>query len=465
MFVAARVLTSPSSLMLKQNHFHSNTDRIFMEINVDIQPDCTATLTASIPADTTSARRTSIVNAYAGKAKLPGFRPGKTPKSMIEKRFKKEIEEELLDALFDAACSAALEQNPKLKVLNFGKPEQSLDDKGIYTVTCPMTVVPEFELPEYKGIEVTVPSSEVTEKDIDEAINALAEQTAEFTPVTRAAKMDDVAVIDFNTTLEGKPVAEAVGKAVGFLEGRENQWMKVEDDQFLPGLATSLEGMQAGDTKDITVSLADTFPLEELRGKDLVFHTTLKEVREKTLPVIDEAFAEKVLPGKTLEELKELVKDNLTQRKNLQIDESKADQITEKLADLLDFNLPESVIEREVYGILQQKLQQVMRGGNTPEDMDKFLEEAREEARNEARRNLKVFFMLQEVAQAENISVTEMELYNEVARQADQQKKNIKSYIRELQREGRVHGIRMSLLTAKVLDFLTKEAKVTVDEQ
>lgn len=465
MFVAARVLTSPSSLMLKQNHFHSNTDRIFMEINVDIQPDCTATLTASIPADTTSARRTSIVNAYAGKAKLPGFRPGKTPKSMIEKRFKKEIEEELLDALFDAACSAALEQNPKLKVLNFGKPEQSLDDKGIYTVTCPMTVVPEFELPEYKGIEVTVPSSEVTEKDIDEAINALAEQTAEFTPVTRAAKMDDVAVIDFNTTMEGKPVAEAVGKTVGFLEGRENQWMKVEDDQFLPGLATSLEGMQAGDTKDITVSLADTFPLEELRGKDLVFHTTLKEVREKTPPVIDEAFAEKVLPGKTLEELKELVKDNLAQRKTLQIDESKADQITEKLADLLDFNLPESVIEREVYGILQQKLQQVMRGGNTPEDMDKFLEEAREEARNEARRNLKVFFMLQEVAQAENISVTEMELYNEVARQADQQKKNIKSYIRELQREGRVHGIRMSLLTAKVLDFLTKEAKVTIDEQ
>ena len=93
------------------------------------------------------------------------------------------------------------------------------------------------------------------------------------------------------------------------------------------------------------------------------------------------------------------------------------------------------------------------------------LEEAREEAKQEAKRNLKVFFMLQEVAQVEKIAVTEMELYNEVARQARQQKKNLKSYIRELQREGRVHGIRMSLLTAKVLDFLTKEAKVTVDEQ
>ena len=100
-----------------------------MEINVDIQPDCTATLKASIPAETTAARRASIVDSYAGKAKLPGFRPGKTPKSIIEKRFKKEIEEELLDTLFETACSAALEENPKLKVLNFGKPEQSLDSK------------------------------------------------------------------------------------------------------------------------------------------------------------------------------------------------------------------------------------------------------------------------------------------------------------------------------------------------
>ena len=93
------------------------------------------------------------------------------------------------------------------------------------------------------------------------------------------------------------------------------------------------------------------------------------------------------------------------------------------------------------------------------------MEDARDEARIEARRYLKVFFMPQEVAQVEKISVTEMELYNEVARQARQQKKALTAYIREVPREGRVHGIRMSLLTAKVLDFLTKEAKVTVDEQ
>lgn len=461
----ARVLTATALSWPRQNHFLLTLTVLFMEINVDIQPDCTATLKASIPAETTVARRNAIVDSYAGKAKLPGFRPGKTPKSIIEKRFKKEIEEELLDTLFEMACSSALEENPKLKVLNFGKPEQTLDAQGNYSATSTMTVVPEFELPEYKGIEVKVPSSEVTETEIEKSLNTLAEQIAEFTTVDRAAQKEDVAIIDFKTTLDNKPVAEAIGKPVGFLEGREGQWMKVEDDQFLPGFASALEGLKANESKDITVTIPSTFPITELRDKVLVFHTTVKEVREKQLPTIDDAFAEKVLPGKKLEELKATLKEDLAHRKAMQIDEAKADQITEKLADMLDFNLPEAVVEREVYGILQQKLQQAMYSGNAPADMDKFVEEAREEAKTEAKRNLKVFFMLQEVAQVEKISVTEMELYNEVARQARQQKKNLKTYIRELQREGRVHGIRMSLLTAKVLDFLTKEAKVTVDEQ
>lgn len=104
-----------------------------------------------------------------------------------------------------------------------------------------------------------------------------------------------------------------------------------------------------------------------------------------------------------LEELKTALKENLAQRKAMQIDEAKADQITEKLADMLDFNLPEAVVEREVYGILQQKMQQAMYSGNAPADMDKFVEEAREEAKQEAKRNLKVFFMLQEVAQVEKL--------------------------------------------------------------
>ncbi len=437
-----------------------------MEINVDIQPDCTATLKATIPADTAMARRDSIVSSYAAQAKLPGFRPGKTPKSFIEKRYKDEIYKELLASLFDSACSGALEQNPKLKVLNFGTPDHGITDENEYHLTTTLTIVPDFDLPEYKGIEVTVPSTEVTDKDVEDALNNLAEQVAEYTPVEREAKIDDIAIIDFKSTMEGKPVAEAVGKPVGFLEGREDYWMKVEeDDRYLPGFSSGLAGMKAGESKDITVTIPENFPFPELNGKEVTFHTTVKEVREKQLPEINDELADKVFPGKSLEELKEAIKENLAHQKTMQADEANADQITEKQADLLNFNLAEALIEQEVGGILQRKMQQAMYGGQPPADMGKFIEEAREEAREEAKRNLKVFFMLQEVASVENLSISDQELFVEISRQAQQRKKPLKAYIRELQSQNAVHGIRMSLLTAKVLDFLTKEAKVTVAEQ
>ncbi len=434
-----------------------------MDISVDIQPDCTATLKATIGTDVTTQRRNAIVDSYAAQAKIPGFRPGKTPKSIIAKRYKEQIESELLGELFDSVCREALEQNDKLKVLNFGTPDHSFDEAGAYTVSSTMTIVPEFELPEYKGIEVTAPSEEVTDADMEQALTQLAEQTAEFEPVEREAQMDDVCVIDFKSTLDGQPLAEALGKPAGFMEGREGQWMKVEEDSFLPGFASSLAGMKAGESKDITVEIPESFPVEDLRNKTLVMATTVVEVREKKLPAIDDEFAKRMMGG-TLDELKEAMKARLASQKKMAANEAKADQITEKLADMLDFNLPEVIVERELHGVLQQKLQEAMYSGNVPADMDKFVEEAREDARKSAVRNLKVFFMLQEIAQKENIAVSDEELYYEVAAQAKRQKKNLKSYIRELHRDGRMHGIRLSLLTAKVLDFLTGEAKVTISE-
>lgn len=437
-----------------------------MDITVETQPDCTATLKATVSAADTASRRQAIVATYANRVKLPGFRPGKAPASTVEKRFNKEITAELTDSLYQEVCSEALEKNTDLKVLDFGKPEESYDKDGAFSVTTTLTIVPNFTLPEYKGIEVTVPSDDVTDADVDKAISDLALRVAEYNTVDKAAAPDNAVIIDFTTTLDGKPVAEALGKPAGFLEGREDQWMKVEEDGFIPGFAKGLEGTKAGDTKDIPVTLPDTFPFSDLRGKEVVFHVTVKEVKEQAIPAIDEAFAERLMPGKTLDEIKVMIREDLVKRKKTEIDNLKADQITEKLADTLDFDLPVALIEREAYGITQQKMQELMYSGQvtTPEDMESRMESVREEASKEAKRNLKVYFMLQEIAREEKISVTDQELTAEVFQQAQRAKQNPKTFIRQLQREGRIHGIRMSLLTAKVLDSLVKNATVKVSE-
>lgn len=431
-----------------------------MDITVEPQADCTATLTASIPAADTAKRRQAIVASYQNRAKIPGFRPGKVPASTIEKRFSQAINEELMSELFQSVCDETLQNDSKLKVLSFGKPEQTLGDDGAYSVTSTMTIVPDFDLPEYKGLAVKVESDEVTDEELDGAMKDLAARMADFNTVERPIAKGDVAIIDFTSTLDGKPVAEAIGKPAGFIEGREAQWMPVEEDSFLPGLTEGLIGLSTGETKDVEVTMTNEFPIADLQGKKVVFHVTVKEVRERTVPEINEEFAERIMPGKSVEEIRELMKTDLQRRKKSDIDNQKADQITDQLAEAIDFPLPESLIENESTGVLQRKMQEFIYSGSAQGDLEGKMDEFRAEAKAEATRNLRVYFMLQEIARAEEIGVSDQELGVEIMQQAERAKKNPKSYIRELQREGRIHGIRMSLLTAKVLDFLVKEAKV-----
>ncbi|MEG2326880.1 MAG: trigger factor, partial [Akkermansia sp.] len=352
--------------------------------------------------------------------------------------------------------------NPNLKVLDFGESNETWGEDGSYHVSSSLIIVPDFQLPEYKGIEITVGSDEVSDEEFDEALNDLAKRLAEFKETDRAANDGDMVIIDFTTTLDGKPVAEAVGKPVGFLEGRQDQWMKVEEDGFIPGFGEGLKGLKAGDTKDIEVTLNEQFPVTDLAGKTIVFKTIAKEVREQIIPEFNEALAERIMPGKTIDEIKTRIRENLGNMKKAEIDNDKADQITEKLADAIDFPLPDSLVEREAVGITQQKIQQIINSGSVPADLETKLDSLQEENEKEAARNLRVFFILQEIGRAEQIAISDQELFAEIYRLAEKAKKNVKTYARELQKEGRIQGIRISLLTAKVLDFLVKEAKITV---
>ncbi len=434
-----------------------------MDITIEKQADCTATLKATVPADAVATLKDQIASSYTSHAKIPGFRPGKAPKSVILKRYEAAIEEELVNSLSEQVCDEALTQNPDLKVLDFGKAETATTDNGEFTYSSTLTIVPDFELPEYMGIEVSVASDDVTDADVEDALNQFAQQNAKFETVDRAAAMGDVTVIDFKTTVEGQPTADALGKPVGFLEGREGHWVFMEEDSFMPGLSEGLVGSKAGDTKDITITVPENFPFADLIGKELVFHVSVKEIREKQVPAIDDELFATALPGKTMDEIKDIVRENLKQQKENANNEAKADQISEKLADAIDFELPEALVERESYNVLQRKLYAAMQAGE--KEFDGIVDKLREEAKTETRRNLRVYFMLQEVARRENISVTDHEMSNAIMRLAQQEKAtNLKSFVKKLQKEGRIPGIRLSLITSKVLDLLVKNAKVTISE-
>ena len=433
-----------------------------MEITIDKISDCQVSLSATVPASDVATIKDGILSTYAKSARLPGFRPGKAPKSMIAKRYATEIGEELDYRMKSDIQDKCLDENPDLKVLDFGTPEGVVAEDGSYTLKATLTVVPDFELPEYMGIEVTVPPTDVTDAEIDETLQKFAESSAKHEVTERASAKGDIVVVDFKTTCEGKPTAEYCGKSVGFLEGREGYWVSLEDDRFIPELADGLVGVSAGETKDIVAKLKEDFPISDLAGKEITFSCVVKEVREKQVPEVTPELFASALPGKSMEEIRDIVRDNLKSSKERSNDEAKADQISEKLADQLSFALPADLVERENENTVQRKLYAAIQAGNY--DAAKDMDAMREEAKAETERNLRVYFALQEIARREMITATDAEMLNAISNMAEQaREKNLKNFVRKLQRENRMTGIRLSIITSKVIDLLARNAKVTVE--
>ncbi len=432
-----------------------------MDISINKTSDCQATLNVTVPADEVAKLEDSILASYMQSARVPGFRPGKAPRSIIAKRYADMIREELDTRIKSDIQEKALSENPELKVLDFGNPTGGKQEDGSYTLASTITIVPDFELPEYMGLEVSVPSSEVSDEEVEDTLRKYAEASAEHVVVERASAASDVAVIDFKTSIEGKPAAEYCGKPVGFMEGREGHWVNLDGDSFLPGLAEGLVGLAAGESKDVDVTLREDFPISELAGKTVTFSCTVKEVREKKVPEVTPELFAGSLPGKSMEEIRSIVRENMKSNKERANDEAKADQISEQIADKLSFALPAELVERENENTVQRKLYAAIQAGNY--DAAKDMDALKADSVVETERNLRVYFALQEIARRENIVASDNEMLQSIAQMAQQAKeKNLKKFIQKLQRENRMTGIRLSIVTSKVLDLLARNAKVTI---
>jgi len=301
-----------------------------MNIVVEKQPKCVATLRVEIPAEKVSGQRAEILRGYASKARVPGFRPGKAPASVVEKRFQKEITEELNGSLFNEAFDEALKQE-SLKVIDFGVPENvTTTPEGGLSFSSKLTLAPEVQLPDYKGITVTVPPAALPDEEVNKQLTALQERFADFKDIEgRAAAAGDFAIIDYTSTVEGKPTEEFLGKSAGYIAGREGFWVRLDEQAFLPGFALQLEGLNVGDSKEISIVLPEDFALSGIAGKEIVFATTLKELKEAVLPELNDELAAKLLPGKTIEDIKTIIRDNMGQERQRKIDDQKVNQIVE----------------------------------------------------------------------------------------------------------------------------------------
>ena len=436
-----------------------------MNVAFESLPNCLANLRIEVDPPDVQKKMGEITSQYTKQARLPGFRPGKAPRSVVEKKFTKEIREEVTRQVLSDACRSAIEER-KLRVLSLSEIEDVEwgDDKSL-KFRATLILQPEFDVPDYKGIPVTVPSSEVTDKEVEESIEALREQQADFPEVSpaRPAAMEDYVVVDYDGTIDGEPVHVKFPKAGKPLSHNKDFWIKMTDEAFFPGYCANLVGANVGETREFDVEVPADFPVEGMPGNKIHYKVTLKELKQRVLPELNDAFAETIAKGKTLEGLRTMAREELVRQKQRQAESSKRATVMTHLTSKVECELPTSMVRQQTQSILDEIVKENQERGVADEILREHEKDLVGSAAQSARERIKGTFILLRIAEKEKISVTEMDMRRRIAQLASRSKMTFDKMLKELQKRGVIDQIREELVTAKTLDFVASQASVAGD--
>jgi len=436
-----------------------------MNVQVEALPNCLATLRVDLPPDAVNAAREDIARDYAAHAKLPGYRPGKAPRAVVERKFQKEIREELERKLLSESTRAAISaKNLRvLQVQNVDDVEFAPDQSLHFTAT--VIIAPEFELPEYRNIVVTVPPEEVSEEDVDKALENLRKQGATFEDIEgRVLEMNDFAIIDYDGTTNGKPVSEVYPKAGKPLTTNRGFWIRLTAEAFLPGFSEALVGAALDETREFDLTVPGDFSLPEMAGALLHYKVTIKGLKAQKLPPLDDAFALTIVDGKTLAELRELVKGELAREKKEHSEGQKREQVMAYLIGKVECELPQNYVAGEVRRVLADIVQQEQARGVTDEALKASEKELVAAASRAAKEKLKGRFILQRIAEAEKVTVTPAEMRGRVAAMAARYGMTPDKAAKELEKRDAMDRVAEDILSGKVIDFLVANADVRTAE-
>jgi trigger factor len=432
-----------------------------MNVEVESLPNCIASMRVELPPDRVTKEWEEIVQGFRQYARIPGFRPGKAPQNVVEVKFRKEIQEELTKKLVSETTREAI-RDKGLKVLSISSVEdvEFTPEKSL-RFTATLVTSPEFELPDYKGIPVKVPSEEVTEEEINRTIEGLRERHATFSDVTgRTLETGDFAVIDYSTTLDGKPLLEVEPKAPKMLGGGKDFWIKLEEATFLKGFSDHLVGQAVVETREFDLAVPEEGAIAELANKQLHFAVALKGIKKMELPEANDEFADHVVKGTTMETLREKVKEQLAHEKSHKIEASKQNQIIEFLVSRVDFELPQSYVKDETRRIMSEIVHQNQLRGVTEEVLRNNQKDIVNTASRNAKDRLKANFILTRIAEKEGVEVDGAELRERIHALAHQYRVTEQKMKADLEKNGLLSQVREEVLIGKVLDFLTSNARV-----
>ena len=395
----------------------------------------------------------AVAKAYAkmrNKISVPGFRPGKAPRKMVEKLYGPEVfYSDAVDEAFPAAYEKAVESE-KLDTIGYPEVEMVGDaTKDGFTFKATVAVYPDVKLGEYKGVSAPKEEVKVTADDVKERLNEMAERNARLVSVERKAKKGDTAVIDF----------EGFDNGVAFAGGKgENYELELGSGSFVPGFEDQVIGMKAGEEKDIDITFPEDYQ-KDLAGKAVVFHVKVNEVKFKELPELDDDFAKDVSEFDTLKELKDDIKKQIEADRQKAVDVAYENALIEKVANTIECEIPEILIEQQCRRFLEEFKSRVMAQGipydqyakMTGMDEKKFMEDGREPAIKQVKMDLAIA----QIIEQENLEATAEEIeeeYKKLSGYYGMDVDMVKKYLGE-------NEVRTQILNTKAVAVVVDNAK------
>jgi trigger factor len=411
-------------------------------------------ITVTVPRGKIDAKFDELFGELSTTAQVPGFRIGRAPRRLIEKRFGREVSRDVRNALLGESLGEAIEQSG-LKTL--GEPEIDLDavelpDSGEMAFSFEVEVAPEFELPELKGIRVEKRSAEVTEERIEAFVERLRLSRARYEATEEGAREGDVVLVGARITGEGVEPVERHGLTLRVAAGQVEGLPLID-------LGERLAGMKAGETATLTVTAPEAHPNEAWRGRELTVELTVSQVRRRILPDVDDDFAAQA-GFDSLAKMREYMAARLRDQLAVETRRHMRDQACRYLLDHTEFELPAGVVARHTAGLLRRRAVDLLLRGVPREEIDEHLTELQAAASDEARRELKLSFILENIAEAQEVEVGADEVNSRIAQMASAHNRRPERVRQELQRDGSLEQVAASLREEKVLERLLDEAEV-----
>ena len=427
-----------------------------MSLQVEKLEKNMAKLTVEVPAEQFEKALTTAFNKNKSRFNIPGFRKGKAPQAMVEKMYGVEVLyedaiNEALDATYgDAVTESELDvvSRPEIDVVQVEKGKEL-----IYTAT--VAVKPEVTLGEYKGIEVEKASAEVSDEDIEAELKKVQEQNSRLITVEdRAVEDGDQTVVDFEGFVDGTPFEGGKG---------EDYPLTIGSHSFIDTFEEQLIGKNIGEECEVNVTFPEEYHAKELTGKPAVFKVTVKEIKRKELPELNDEFAGEVSEFETLEEYKNDVKAKLSLTKQKEAATENENHVVDKVVENATMDIPEPMIDSQVNNMVNDYARRMQSQGLSLEQYMQFtgmtIDTLKEQMKPQAVKRIQTRLVLEAIVKAENITVSDEAVEKEIADMAESYKMEV-AQIKEYMGENGIEQMKEDLAVQEAVDFLVAEAKL-----